>query len=1458
MKRTRYQGSIVFFLGFFFCVLPRLGWSLSTTCNSCLDCTTKLNSGTWDEVTLSTDIIDHEGGCIYIDSDDVIFDCAGNRVDGDGLDLDPEDGIFIGHSTDVTVRNCLVSDFSIGIHLFDTTSSVVTTSEVYGNTNSGIDLSTAMFNVISTNNVHDNTQGIVFYSASSNSVFSNTVCGNNPDFNIYSGTGNSGYLNACNEPDGWNDDGYTGCSTMCAGTTTCSSCSGCTAKLNGDYDTVILTANIWGHSGTCISFGTNDTIFDCNGHTIDGDDSGIDYGVSIVSRSGNTVRDCTISDFYNGIHLNNASSNTLHNNHSLSNTNHGIRLEESDYNTIGNYNLLTSNAVYGLSLLHSHNNDIFFNTVRLNLTGGIRLDESSRNDIGQNTVEENQNTDSYGITLYGGASGTEFNYVTGNQVVNNYYGILLDDAYSNYINSNTVCSSMSRDIRQIGTFANAGDLNTCDFASSWDDNGRTDCTFRCSKCTDGIQNYDEEGVDCGGMYCPSCADCDTSAKYGPPDSDCRNPWNNGEGPAVDINTRDASCDLFEVCDPNLDYIVEDALECCENEDYLTVITGDHLSGRREACSYAHDNSYDYNFQDNFNALSLKECVGRYIIKAFGQGAVYMQGYFSGEFCCYGSDKFCGESTPDCPYWQTKPFAWEMGTPDSCSHRVEETPDFDMGGHHCEYNYFLWWEWGEPGYWHSDTGYTSNNDSKADLPAHASINKLSTGTCVDYAISTATMLRKAGYLENEVYAVDGDGHDYNLVRFPDYAKWYYTDTTGNRGSVKGDPDFHCCKGIPDSCDLITNEDPCNDAEGCSWSGGVCTGTPEDGACSDAFWSNEADCTATSGCSWEVCYYDYCRSLDQGCYNDNMSPSRDNCPPNDEIHGCEGIDATSASTISVSAPVFPTSSSAESVSAEDKVAAAEASFLSIDGECTELNPCTGENMDDVQAPPPAVNLNVTKEINDARILLGEEVQVKVTVKSYEKVKVFVRVQENFIPGVHYIGLDPEEEMYESLRVLSHTWPITLLPGETRILTFEVEPQSLGLFSLSSTLVAAGNTILKATCPSIEVRCDPDGVCSLGENALYCKDDCPGGAVDGVCDRQLDGIDDPDCPYGIDPDYNDKADTDGDSVMNFEDDCPLTGAGMKADSNGCACNQKSCDDGNDSTLDRCSNSTGECYYLIDADRDGVADGKDNCPGVFNPDQRDSDKDGIGDQCEIGVITKDTVLDKGIYYINDYEKKGAVRFGASKVSLDCNGSIIIGNGSGYGIYLPSSYGMLTIKNCTLRNYEYGIYLDKSGENQLLRNTLEQNSVGIILGGAGKNKLEQNDANTNARAGISLDSSTDNILSANKMTKNGAGILLQTTSDNDVSNNYVCENTYSDFYEYSSINSGTGNTCDNPDGWSDDATLGCTSACPNIKCEGDLDCDGDTDGLDLAHYIENTATVLLRDLADDFGRTDCTECLYP
>lgn len=48
--------------------------------------------------------------------------------------------------------------------------------------------------------------------------------------------------------------------------------------------------------------------------------------------------------------------------------------------------------------------------------------------------------------------------------------------------------------------------------------------------------------------------------------------------------------------------------------------------------------------------------------------------------------------------------------------------------------------------------------------------------------------------------------------------------------------------------------------------------------------------------------------------------------------------------------------------------------------------------------------------------------------------------------------------------------------------------------------------------------------------------------------------------------------------------------------------------------------CPYLDDSDCDSFSDNVDNCPTTYNPDQTDTDNDGIGDACDSGGGTPPT----------------------------------------------------------------------------------------------------------------------------------------------------------------------------------------------------------------------------------------------
>lgn len=112
---------------------------------------------------------------------------------------------------------------------------------------------------------------------------------------------------------------------------------------------------------------------------------------------------------------------------------------------------------------------------------------------------------------------------------------------------------------------------------------------------------------------------------------------------------------------------------------------------------------------------------------------------------------------------------------------------------------------------------------------------------------------------------------------------------------------------------------------------------------------------------------------------------------------------------------------------------------------------------------------------------------------------------------------------------------------------------------------------------------------------------GNLGGGCDRTGQGDSDGDgiinrddnCPLVANPD---QLDTDDDGVGDACDNCPVTPNPDQADEN------------NDGIGDACDPTSGQG----DADGDGIPNAEDNCPNVFNPDQADADGDGVGDVCD------------------------------------------------------------------------------------------------------------------------------------------------------------------------------------------------------------------------------------------------------
>lgn len=114
--------------------------------------------------------------------------------------------------------------------------------------------------------------------------------------------------------------------------------------------------------------------------------------------------------------------------------------------------------------------------------------------------------------------------------------------------------------------------------------------------------------------------------------------------------------------------------------------------------------------------------------------------------------------------------------------------------------------------------------------------------------------------------------------------------------------------------------------------------------------------------------------------------------------------------------------------------------------------------------------------------------------------------------------------------------------------------------------------------------------------------------------------------------------------------------------------------------------------------------------------------------LISTNTTLCSGTYYLNDTDGNGAILIGADNIVLDCNGSNIIGNYTSQSIGLvmdkyptnTTTYSNVVIANCKFADYYTGLNLMR-GTDIKLKNILINDTViqGIYLGGCSNVEID-------------------------------------------------------------------------------------------------------------------------------------------
>ncbi|MEM3555718.1 MAG: right-handed parallel beta-helix repeat-containing protein, partial [Candidatus Micrarchaeia archaeon] len=190
-------------------------------------------------------------------------------------------------------------------------------------------------------------------------------------------------------------------------------------------------------SGTCITFGADNIILNCQGHTITGLRTANSSGVYAYGRKNIVLKNCIISNYSTGVVFNRTSQANIYNNTVFNNLKEGIYLYNMSNDTEINNNVVYGNEK-GINIYLSNTNQVYNNTVFNNTQDGIMFYYVNQSQVFDNVVYNNGASYS-GIVLNRNYYGAVFN----NTIFSNNMGIRLEGlsnynkVYNNYVRGNS-------------------------------------------------------------------------------------------------------------------------------------------------------------------------------------------------------------------------------------------------------------------------------------------------------------------------------------------------------------------------------------------------------------------------------------------------------------------------------------------------------------------------------------------------------------------------------------------------------------------------------------------------------------------------------------------------------------------------------------------------------------------------------------------------------------------------------------------------------------------------------------------------------------------------------------------------------------------------------------------------------------------------------------------------------------